>query len=131
MGVKIDKRFPLRVLGALMVVAVVGAYPLMRYGSTEIIIAASVGALLSTVNVMLGYFAVEYSFEKSYTTFLKAVLGGMGVRMVLMLAVLLALIKIAGLHAVALTISLLTFYLIFLVLEVLFIQKKVVVKNQS
>ncbi|MEK9135594.1 MAG: hypothetical protein AAB393_00605 [Bacteroidota bacterium] len=128
---KIDKRFPLRVLGALMVVAVVGAYPLMRYGSTEIIIAASVGALLSTVNVMLGYFAVEYSFEKSYTTFLKAVLGGMGVRMVLMLAVLLALIKIAGLHAVALTISLLTFYLIFLVLEVLFIQKKVVVKNQS
>jgi hypothetical protein len=128
---KIDKRFPLQVLGALAVAGLLVAYPLVRYGSGEILLAVSVGALLSTINVLLGYLAIEYSFEKSYTTFLKAVLGGMGIRMGLMLIALLVLIKVVGLHTVALVVSLLGFYLIFLVLEVLFIQKKVLIKNQS
>lgn len=128
--VKIDKRFPLQVLSALVIVGIVSAYPLMRYGSSEVILAALVGVLLSTINVMLGFLAIEYSFEKSYTTFLKAVLGGMGVRMLIMLSAVLVLIKVVGLHAVALTVSLLLLYLVFLVLEVFFIQRKVLVKNQ-
>ena len=131
MVVKVDRKFPLQVLGVLIVVALTGAYPLVRYASPEILIAASVGALLSTVNVLVGFLAIEYSFNKSYTTFLKTVLGGMGVRMGLMLITLLLLIKVVGLHTVALTVSLLGFYLIFLILEILFIQKKVVIKNQS
>jgi hypothetical protein len=129
--VKIDKRFPLQVLGSLIGVACAGAYPMVRYGSPEILIAASTGALLSTINVFVGFLAIEYSFNRSYTTFLKTVLGGMGVRMALMLVALLVLIKAVGLHAVALTVSLLGFYVVFLVLEVLFIQKKVITKNQS
>ncbi len=127
---KIDKRFPLQVLSALMIAGIVSAYPLMKYGSAEILLAVGVGAFLSTINVMLGFFAIEYSFERSYTTFLKAVLGGMGVRMALMLTALLVLIKFVGLHAVALTVSLLSLYLVFLVLELVFIQRKVLVKNQ-
>jgi hypothetical protein len=55
----------------------------------------------------------------------------MGVRMALLLGVLLVLIRFGGLHAVALTVSLLGFYAVFLVLEVLFIQKKVLIKNQQ
>jgi len=129
--VKIDKRFPLQVIGTLIVVALASAYPMVRYGSPEILVAASVGGLLSTVNVLVGFLAIEYSFNKSYTTFLKMVLGGMGVRMALMLVALLVLIKVVGLHTAALTVSLLGFYVIFLILEVLFIQKKVVIKNQS
>jgi hypothetical protein len=129
--VKIDRRFPLQVLGALAVVVLVSAYPLARYASADEILAASVGALLSTINVMLGFVAIEYSFDKSYTTFLKVVLGGMGARMALMLVALLVLIKVVGLHTVALAVSMLLFYLVFLVLEVLFIQRKVVTKNQS
>lgn len=128
---RIDKRFPLQVLGVLAIVALVAAYPTFRFASAEIVVAMSIGALLSTVNVLLGFLAIEFSFDKSYTTFLKIVLGGMGVRMALLLAVLLVLIKVVELHAVALTVSLLSFYLIFLVLEVLFIQKKAAVKNQN
>ena len=131
LGVKADKRFPLQVLGALVVVALLGAYPTFRFASPEIVLAMGVGALLSTVNVLLGFMAIEYSFDKSYTTFLKVVLGGMGVRMALMLVALIVLIKVVELHAVALTVSLLSFYLIFLVLEVVFIQKKVTAKNQK
>ncbi|HCV42415.1 MAG TPA: hypothetical protein DGH68_02955 [Bacteroidetes bacterium] len=121
----------MQVLGVLAIVALVAAYPTFRFASAEIVVAMSIGALLSTVNVLLGFLAIEFSFDKSYTTFLKIVLGGMGVRMALLLAVLLVLIKVVELHAVALTVSLLSFYLIFLVLEVLFIQKKAAVKNQN
>jgi hypothetical protein len=131
LAVRIDKRFPLQVLGVLAIVALVAAYPTFRFASAEIVVAMSIGALLSTVNVLLGFLAIEFSFDKSYTTFLKIVLGGMGVRMALLFAVLLVLIKVVELHAVALTVSLLSFYLIFLVLEVLFIQKKAAVKNQN
>jgi hypothetical protein len=131
LGVKIDKRFPLQVLGTLVIVVLVSGYPLVRYASADVMLAASAGALLSTVNVILGFLAIEYSFDKSYTTFLKVVLGGMGARMALMLAALLVLLKVAGLHAVALIVSMLLFYLVFLVLEVLFIQKKVAIKNEK
>jgi hypothetical protein len=115
----------------LGVVALLGAYPLLRYAPADIQCAVFLGAVMSTVNVLLGFLAIEYSFDKSYTTFLKAVLGGMGVRMALLLGVLLVLIRFGGLHAVALTVSLLGFYAVFLVLEVLFIQKKVLIKNQQ
>jgi len=116
---------------AFFLTAGLGAFPLAAFGSDEIIAAAVAGALLSTTNIVAGFLAIEYSFERSYTTFLKVVLGGMGVRMLIMLVALAVLIKIFGFHAAALTISLLGFYAVYLVLEVLFIQKKLDAKNQS
>ncbi|MEK7249665.1 MAG: hypothetical protein AAB209_04500, partial [Bacteroidota bacterium] len=62
---------------------------------------------------------------------LQAVLGGMGIRMVVMLGTLVLLIKLAGFHAVGLVVSVLSFYVIYLVLEIFYIQKKVSHKNQS
>jgi hypothetical protein len=128
---KIDARFPRQVALTLCSASALAAYPLSRYGSPEIITAAAVGALLSTVNVLLGFFAIEYAFDKSYTVFLKAVLGGMGLRMLLLLGVMIVLILVFHLHTVALTVSLLGFYLIYLILEILYIQKKVLLRNQG
>ena len=128
---KFDSRFPRQVAVTLIVGAVLSAYPLWRWGSLEIIEAVAAGALLSTLNVLAGYVTIEYSFDKSHTTFLKAMLGGMGIRMVVMLAALVVLIKLVGMHAAALTSSLFGFYIVYLILEVLFIQRKVHVKNQE
>lgn len=127
---KIDARFPRQVALTLFVTFALAAYPLSRYGSREIISAVVAGALLSTVNVLLGFFAIEYAFDKSYTVFLKAVLGGMGLRMMLLLGALIVLILVFHMHTLALTISLLSLYLIYLVLEILFIQKKMSLRNQ-
>ena len=128
---KIDARFPRQVALTLLGVSALAVYPLSRYGSPEVITAVAVGALLSTVNVLLGFFAIEYAFEKPYTVFLKAVLGGMGLRMLFLLGVMIVLILVFHIHPVALTISLLSLYLIYLILEVLFIQKKVLLRNQG
>jgi len=128
---KIDARFPRQVALTLLVASALSAYPLSRYGSPEVIRAVAVGALLSTVNVLLGFLAIEYAFDKPYSVFLKAVLGGMGVRMLLLLGVMIVLILVFHMHTVALTVSLLGLYVIYLVLEVLFIQKKVSLRNQG
>lgn len=128
---KAGRSFPLQVTAVLFLGTLAAAYPLARYGSMETVVAAAVGALLSTVNVLAGYLTIEYSFEKSYTTFLKTVLGGMGVRMALMLGALLISIKVIELNAAALTVSLLSFYVIFLAMEIFFLQKKATARNQS
>ena len=128
---KIDTRFPFQV-GIILVGAVaLGAYPLVKFGSTEVILGVILGATLSTVNVLLGYLAIEFSFDKSYTVFVRTVLGGMGVRLILMLALLALLVSTFQVHAMALTFSLLGFYVVYLLLEVLFIQRKVMVKNAN
>lgn len=128
---KIDVRFPRRVGLVLLAGTVLLAYPLARLATRETILAVVAGALLSTINVLLGFLAIEYSFEKSYTTFMKAVLGGMVARMTIMLGAMVALILLFHVDAVALTVSMLGFYLIYLVMEVQYVQKKVLVRNRE
>jgi hypothetical protein len=123
--------FPVQVGVVLIGAVLLLTYPLAKWGTAEILTAVVAGALLSTANVLAGYAAIEYSFNKSYTTFVKAVIGGMGLRMVVMLGALAALIVFGGLHPVALTSSLMGFYAVFLILEILYIQKKVSLKNQG
>ncbi len=127
----IERRFPAQVGIALLSAAALAAYPLVRYASAEVVAAVLAGAAISTVNVMLGFLTIEYAFEKSYTVFLKAVLGGMGLRLMLMLGALLALILLAGMHPVALTVSVMVLYLIYLILEILFLQRKVLAKGRQ
>jgi len=129
--VKIDLGFPRKIAVVLTIVTLVLVYPLAVHASEDVILATVAGAVLSTINVLLGYLAIEYSFQKSYTTFLKTVLGGMGARMLLILGAMVFLILQYRMNAVALMISMFGFYVIFLVLEVLFIQKKVVVRNRE
>ena len=114
-----------------MIIAVLGAYPLTSFGDSEMMKAAIVGALLTTVNVLLGYAAIEYSLGRSTATFFKYVLGGMGVRMFLMAGILVILIKAFNFHVAALITSMGVFYVVFLTLEIFYIQKKVQSKQQS
>jgi hypothetical membrane protein len=62
---------------------------------------------------------------------LKAVLGGMGLRMLVMLGALLMLIEVFHFSAAPLVVSLMGFYVLFLVLEVMFMQKKLSKKTEG
>ena len=128
---KIDAQFPRRVAMTLLGVSALAAYPVIRFGSMDVIVAAVIGAVLSTVNVLFGFLSIEYAFDKPYTVFLKAVLGGMGLRILFLLGAMIVLLLVFHLHTAALTVSLLGFYVIYLVLEILFIQKKVLLRNQE
>jgi len=128
---KIDWSFP-RQIGLTLIIAVVaGVYPLVKYGTREVFIAAVAGLFIATVNVLAGFVAIEYSFNKSATTFLKVVLGGMGIRMFVMAGLIVLLIKVFAMHLVGLIVSLGSFYIIYLTLEILFIQKRFTHRQES
>jgi len=125
------RKFALQVAIVFVATILCAAYPMIRYASDEVLLAAGTGAVMSTLNVLVGFLAIQLTINKSYTTFLKAVLGGMGVRMAVMLGLLLVLILAAHMHPVALTVSVVGYSLIYLVLEIVFLQKMVQVRNQG
>ena len=123
--------FPRQILVALLVIGWLASYPLVKYGNDEMIRAAIAGAVLATANVILGYAAIEYSIGKSATTFFKFVLGGMGIRLFGMAGILLVLLNVFGFHVVALVTSLGVCYVVFLTLEIIYIQKRISTRQQD
>jgi hypothetical protein len=128
---KVDPTFPKWMAWTTGTVVLIAAYPLARFASGDIMQAVVAGGVISVCNALAGFFALEYAFGRSYTTFLKMVLGGMGVRLACMLGLMLALIVMFHMHAVALTFAILALYLPFLVLEILYLQKKVMVSKEG
>ncbi len=123
-SIKIDWSFPKRILLTLGIITALGLYPLIVYGTPEIRAGIIVGCIISVLNVLFGYFSIEYAFDKSNKTFMKAVLGGMGIRLVVSLTAVLVLIEVFDFHIVSLVSSLLLFYFIFMLYEILFYNKK-------
>jgi hypothetical protein len=122
---KFDKSFFKNILIVLALSTILAVYPLIAYGTDEMLLAIIAGVIISTLNIFLGYITIEYAYSKSMTGFLKWILGGIGIRMLIMLGLLLFVIKILQLHLIAFMISLFAFYAIYLVLEILYIDKKV------
>ncbi len=124
-------RFPVQVLLVLLAGGMLLAFPLARIGSTDVTAAVVTGAVLAVLNALAGHRALASAQGKSFTTFLRVVLLGAGIRMAVLLGALVLLIRLAGMHPVALTVSLLGFYVVFLVLEILAIQRNVLPPNQG
>jgi len=119
---KLDFAFPRQIVVTFVIAAGLASYPLALYATADVVKACIAGSLIGLFNVFAGYAAIEYAIDKSYTVFLRTVLGGTGIRMAAMLAALLVLIKGFRFNAVALVVSLLGFYVLFLILELMFIQ---------
>ncbi|HTX17591.1 MAG TPA: hypothetical protein VMG34_02935 [Bacteroidota bacterium] len=128
---KFDFSFPRQVIVIFVVAAALASYPLAAYASRDVVKACIAGSLISLANALAGYAAIEYAIDKSYTVFLRTVLGGTGVRMFVMLAALLVLIKVFGFDAAALVVSLLGLYILFLILELMFIHTTMTTKAKG
>ena len=82
------------------------------------------GGALAALNTILAHFLVLWSAGRSTNVFLGAVLGGMVGRMALMLAAVAAGILVFGLPKVPFTLSLLAFFVLFLVLELTILHRR-------
>ena len=120
---KLISTFPGQVALTLSAISTAAVYPLAEYASGEVIRSAVAGSVLATCNVLAGYASIRLSVGKSMSTFMKFVLGGMGVRLLILSVVIILLIRSFGFHPVALVVSLGVFYAAFLTIEILFIQK--------
>lgn len=87
--------------------------------------AALYGGVLAALNTLLAYALVLWTAGRSTNTFLGAVLGGMVGRMGLMLAAVVAGVLVLDLPKVPLAVSLLSFFVVFLVMELSILHRQV------
>jgi hypothetical protein len=110
---------------ALVVVVVTvslgGLWPVLAAGNRT---AAVAGALLAAVNTLGAYGLVLWASGRSTNAFMGAVLGGMVGRMGLMLAAVVAAVLFLGLPKVPLAVSLLGYFVVFLVFELAVLQRR-------
>ena len=126
---KADWRF-LRLVAYLYVgISVLGYGVISVYGLHTVFKSAVVAEVMSLIHLLLGYCAVEYSFDKSNITFLKFVLGGIGLRLFLMASLVLVLLRYYAFDPLSLTLSLLLFYVLNLILEIYLLENRVSVKK--
>ncbi len=125
---KIDWQFLRLVAVCFIGAAALAAYPLSEFATPHVTKSVVAGGIMSILNLLLGYGAIELSFGKSHTTFLKFVLGGMVVRLGIMWAVLLILLRIYEFHSASLMLTLMFFYVMNLVLEIYYLQKRIQTK---
>ncbi|MBI3006452.1 MAG: hypothetical protein HYY49_13730 [Ignavibacteriales bacterium] len=126
---KVDWSFVRLVAYCVVGSAALAYYPLSAFATNDVIESVMAGGIAGFLNLMLGYIAVELGFRRSNTTFLKIVLGGMTVRLLLMWAVLAVMLKYYQYHGASLMFTLLYMYLLTLILEIYYLQKKVSVKS--
>lgn len=116
---------------AIIVAGSMGWFLFMRDAPGEMIAGSATGLVMSTVNAIIGSLCIGYAFDKPQNTFLKIVFGGMVLRMGILLGGLFVLITVFRFHTLSLTLSLLGFYLIFLVMEILSIQRRVEARERA
>lgn len=115
---------------ALIVLGIVGGSLLLLLPALSDVLdgpgrqALLAGGALAAANTLAAFFLVAWSEKRSTNVFLGAVLGGMVGRMALMLAAVVAAIVGLGLPKVPLALSLLGYFVLFLVLELSVIQRR-------
>jgi MFS family permease len=82
------------------------------------------GGVLAAANTLAAYGLVRWSEKRSANAFMGAVLGGMVGRMGLMLAAVVGAVLLLGLPKVPLAVSLLSYFVLFLVFEIAVLHKQ-------
>jgi hypothetical protein len=127
----IKNSFPLQIIIFFSITFLLAIYPLNSYYTQEVLISIVLGSLISLVSVFIGYGLIVYSIKKPNKVFFKAVLGGMVVRMFFIAVAIVCLIKIFNVNMYGLITSLFFYYFLFLILEVLFLNRKLLNKNDK
>lgn len=114
------KRYAAIVLGAVAA-TLAAAWPALAVGARGAVL---FGAGLAAANALLAYALAVWSMARSPNVFLGTVLGGMVVRMGLMLLAFVAAVKGAGLPALPLAVSVLAYFVGFLVFELAVLHRR-------
>lgn len=122
---KVDPSFLKQIVIVSAAAVVLGAYPVSTYATDEIARAITAGGVLSVINVLMGYAVVRISSGKNYAEFMQIVMGGIVVRLFVMVGLLLLAVGLLKFHAFALIGSLFVMYIVFLIVEVMYIHKNI------
>jgi hypothetical protein len=125
------KGFLKQVVLVLVAGLVIGGYPIHSTWGWPSLMAALIGCAISTANIIAGAASIVWSFDKPQPVFLKAILGGMAVRMMAIFTALILIVKLTDLLIYPLVGSMFGFYLVFQVLELRFVVNRGQVQKES
>jgi cobalamin synthase len=91
----------------------------------QVWLAIALGATLATVNTLVAFGLVRWSDARSNTAFFRAVIGGTLGRMAALLGAVAAAVVVAALPRLPLVISVLSYFVAFLVLELMVVHRTV------
>jgi hypothetical protein len=97
----------------------------------EFLLAIALGASLAASNGVAAYALIRWSARRSNQVFFRAILGGMMARLALMLGVVAAAITFGGIPPVPLVASLLSYFVLFLVTEIVALGGKAPARAES
>lgn len=103
------------------IVWVLLALPLYFLGEPTIVWGIIVGCLLPALCFMAGFYTLCRSFHRSLNTLMQAVFGGMLIRLLIIGAAFVMIVKLTELHLVSFLSSLLGFYILYLIIELYFV----------
>jgi len=127
--VKIDWAFLKLVLLCYVGAVVLVVVPLFMFTDKDVAQSVCASSVLSFAHLLAGYIIIEFGFDKPNTLFLKVILGGTALRLLLLVATVFILIRAFQFHTLSLMLSMLFYYVMNLVLEVHILQKKVALKG--
>jgi len=113
-------RYTAVVLGAVGA-SLCAAWPVLPAESR---LAVLTGAMLAALNTVCAYFLALWSAGRSNNAFFVAVLGGMLARMTVLLGAVVLGVLVFGLPKIAFTIALLSYFVVFLVLELAVLSRR-------
>ena len=117
-------RYSILVLGIAVATFAVAWAVTLRRADAAARWAAAFGAALALANTVTAHALVRWSSRRSTNAFLGAVLGGMVGRMALMLGAVVAGVLLLGLPKLPLAVSLLSYFVLFLVLELSILHRR-------
>jgi hypothetical protein len=84
---------------------------------------------LALINVLCGYYMTRWAFRKSMKTFFNVVMGGMGIRLVIIGAVMVVLIRVLTMDVKLFIVTFGIYYLLFQLVEIYFINRGLQLKK--
>jgi hypothetical protein len=116
-------RFLRSVLVLTAITIAVIAYPTATLASSDVIRSIVASGIIAFANVIVGCLVLEWAIDKPNSPFMYAVFGGMGLRMGMILVALTVLL-LSGYHALSLALSLMGFYVMYMVTEIVYVLRE-------
>ncbi len=74
--------------------------------------------IIGTINIVAAFFTIKLTIEKEDKTFMKTFFGGMGIRVLILIAVIISIIKFLDIDQFTFILSLLILYVLYQIWEI-------------
>ncbi|HKI45941.1 MAG TPA: hypothetical protein VKA08_11480 [Balneolales bacterium] len=101
-----------------------GGYPVFRIYGFPALLGMIVALVMTTANVLAGYWIIIRSFHLDMSDFMKRVFGGMGIRMFVLMGLIVIILLVTKINQNSFIISLFISYICKSVIEIIFINKR-------